>query len=99
MSTLRRSYTDEFKEEAVRLGKARGFPAAGRDLGIGANLIRRWSKQLEENESRPFPGKGNAQDEELTTLRKRLRRSEEEVAILKKAVGIFTQSPRRGTGL
>ncbi len=94
MSTLRRSYTDEFKEEAVRLGEARGFPAAGRDLGIGANLIRRWNKQFEENGGRPFPGKGNAKDEELAALRKKLRRSEEEVAILKKAVGIFTHRPQ-----
>ena len=94
MSTLRRSYTDDFKEEAVRLGKARGFPAAGRDLGIGANLIRRWNQQLEENGGRPFPGKGNATDEELAALRKRLRRSEEEVAILKKAVGICTHRPQ-----
>ncbi len=94
MSTLRRSYTDEFKEEAVRLGRARGFAEAGRDLGIGSGQIRRWKKQLEENESRPFPGKGNAKDEEMSALRKKLRRTEEEVAILKKAVGIFTQSPR-----
>lgn len=94
MSTLRRSYTDEFKEEAVRLGKARGFPAAGRDLGIGANQIRRWNKQLEENGERPFPGKGNPKDEELAALRKKLRRTEEEVAILKKAVGIFTHRPQ-----
>ena len=92
--TKRRSYTDEFKEEAVRLGKARGFEAAGRDLGVGANLIRRWNKQIEQNGVRPFPGKGNAKDEELTALRKRLRRSEEEVAILKKAVGIFTHRPQ-----
>ncbi len=30
--TKRRSYTDEFKEEAVRLGKKRGFLTAGPDL-------------------------------------------------------------------
>ena len=36
--TIRRSYTDEFKEEAVRLGEARGFPAAGQDLGVGKSL-------------------------------------------------------------
>jgi len=90
----RRTYTDEFKEEAVRLGEARGFPAAGRDLGVGANLIRRWRSQIKENGSRPFPGKGNAKDEELAALRKKLRRAEEENAILKKAVGIFTQRPQ-----
>ncbi len=94
MATLRRSYTDEFKEEAVRLGNARGFPAAGRDLGVGANLIRRWNKQIEENGVRPFPDKGNAEDEELSALRRKLRRSEEENAILKKAVGIFTHRPQ-----
>ncbi len=94
MTKLRRSYTDEFKEEAVRLGEARGFPAAGRDLDVGANLIRRWKKQIEENGTRPFPGKGNSKDEELAALRRKLRRSEEENAILKKAVGIFTHRPR-----
>ena len=94
MSTLRRSYTDEFKEEAVRLGEARGYPEAGRDLGIGSGQIRRWKKQLEENESRPFPGRGNPKDEEMSALRKKLRRTEEEVAILKKAVGIFTHRPQ-----
>jgi transposase len=94
MATLRRSFTDEFKEEAVRLGEARGFPAAGRALDVGVNLIRRWKKQIEESGTRPFPGKGNAKDEELAALHKRLRRSEEEVAILKKAVGIFTHRPR-----
>ena len=90
----RRSYTDDFKEEAVRLGETRGYAEAGRDLGMGSGQIRRWKKQLEENESRPFPGRGNPKDEELAALRKKLRRSEEEVAILKKAVGIFTQNPR-----
>ncbi len=94
MATLRRSFTDEFKEEAVRLGEARGFPAAGRALDVGVNLIRRWNKQIEESGTRPFPGKGNAKDEELAALHKRLRRSEEEVAILKKAVGIFTHRPQ-----
>ncbi len=92
--TTRRSYTDEFKEEAVRLGEARGFPAAGRDLGIGANQIRRWKKLIEEGGTRPFPGKGNPKDEELAGLRRKLRRTEEEVAILKKAVGIFTHRPQ-----
>ena len=90
----RRSYSDEFKEEAVRLGETRGYAEAGRDLGIGSGQIRRWQKQLEENETPPFPGKGNPKDEELIALRRKLRRSEEEVAILKKAVGIFTQRPQ-----
>ena len=90
----RRSYSDEFKEEAVRLGEARGFPAAGRDLGVEANLIRRWRSEILANKTRPFPGKGNPKDEELVALRKKLRRAEEENAILKKAVGIFTQRPR-----
>ena len=90
----RRSYSDEFKEEAVRLGETRGYAEAGRDLGIGSGQIRRWKKQLEENESRPFPGKGNPKDEELAKLRKELRRVKEENIVLKKAAGIFSRDLR-----
>jgi transposase len=70
-TTIRRSFTTEFKEGAVRLGEARGFMQAGRDLGVGANQIRRWRKLMAGNVARPFPGKGNAKDEELAALRKK----------------------------
>ena len=94
MKATRRSYTAEFKEEAVRLAEQRGVSEAARDLGVHRSLIRKWKKSMAENGARPFPGKGNARDEEIAELRRRLRQVEEENAILKKAVGIFTSRPR-----
>lgn len=95
--TKRRTYTREFKEEAVRLAEERGYTQAGRDLGVDRSLIRKWKNKLAgeaENGQRAFPGKGNPRDEELVRLRRELRRAQEEVEILKKAVGIFTSRPR-----
>ena len=92
--TERRSYTDEFKREAVRLAKANGYTQTGRELGTGRGLIRKWKNRLEEQPERPFPGHGNPRDEELAQLRCQLKRLEEENAVLKKAVGIFSRSPR-----
>lgn len=94
MKSTRRSYTAEFKEEVVRLAESRGVAAASRDLGIDRSLIGKWKRSLESDDERPFPGHGNARDEELALLQRKLRRVEEENAILKKAVGIFTSRPQ-----
>ena len=91
----RRTYTPEFKREAVHLADERGNRSAvARELGIHTSMIRRWKDQLEENGERAFPGKGNPRDEENAKLRRELKRVKEENAILKKAVGIFTERPR-----
>ena len=91
----RKSYTPEFKREAVRLAEERGNRSAvARELGIHTSMIRRWKEQLGENGHRAFPGKGNPRDEEMARLRRELKRVKEENAILKKAVGIFTDRPR-----
>ena len=92
--TERRSYTDEFKREAVRLAKANGCTRTGHELGIDRGLIRKWRNKLEGQPERPFPGHGNARDQELAQLHRKLRRLEEENAVLKKAVGIFSERPR-----
>lgn len=94
MANTRRSYTAEFKEEAVRLAEQRGVAATSRDLGVDRSLIQGWKRQLANGGQKPFPGKGNARDEELATLKRTLRRLEEENAILKKAMGIFASRPQ-----
>lgn len=90
----RNVYTAEFKREAVRLADTRGnLSAAARELGVHPTLIRRWKLDLADHGERAFPGQGSPQDEELARLRRELRRVEEENAILKKAVGIFSTRP------
>jgi transposase len=93
--TARKSYTEEFKREAVRLAKERGnLRATARDLGISDNTLHNWKKQLEQTPENAFPGNGNPRDKETAQLQRENRRLKEENEILKKAVGIFTVRPQ-----
>ncbi len=45
----RRSFTEEFKREAVRLATERGnVSAVARDLGINESVLNRWKRQLQQ---------------------------------------------------
>jgi transposase len=95
MSTTRKSYTEEFKREAIALVEKNGNRSqVARDLGIHMSLLRKWQEKINGNPDRPFPGKGNPPDVELAQLKKENARLKEEVEILKKAVGIFSNRPR-----
>ena len=95
MSTVRKSYTAEFKREAVRLAKERGnIAAAARDLGISDTSLENWKRELEQTPENAFPGNGNPRDKEAAQLQRELKRVKEENEILKKAVGIFTARPQ-----
>ena len=97
----RRSFTEEFKRDAVQLATERGnVSAVARDLGIHESVLNRWKRQLQQETQqqpgpgkRPFPGNGNPRDQEMAKLQRELARVKEENAILKKAVGIFTSRP------
>ncbi len=95
MSTTRKSYTEEFKREAVALAEKSGNKSqVARDLGIHISLLQKWEQKINNNPDRPFPGKGNPQDMEMALLKKENARLKEEVEILKKAVGIFSSRPQ-----
>src|ERR1700681_1917831 len=49
MARARRTYTPEFKAEAVRLVTEQGYSVAeaARSLGLGDNLLRSWKQALE----------------------------------------------------
>jgi transposase len=91
MPDTRRSFTPEYKREAVRLADDLGNASkAARDLGITPNLIHRWRRQLRDDGARAFPGNGSPRDEEVAQLKRELRRARDENEILKKAVGIVS---------
>jgi transposase len=98
MADKRKTYTREFKVEAVRLLETSG--KAGHDiekeLGIGGGQIYRWRAQLGQEGSglRAFPGNGKPRDEELATLRRENKNLREERDILRKAVAIFSRPQR-----
>lgn len=95
MVKQRRTFTREFKMEALRLAEESPEPAAAvaRQLGIHPNLLYRWRQELLSDREDPFPGRGNvpADEAELQRLRRELARVREERDILKKAVTFFAK--------
>ena len=84
-------YSPEFKEEAVRLAEESGNKSqVARDLDVPKSVLSRWRPELQVNGKKAFPGHGKPRDEEMVQLKKENRRLQQEVEILKKAVGIFT---------
>ncbi len=87
----KKTYTKEFKEEAVQLAQKSGNTSeTARNLGLHQSVLRRWKKELEQAGKQVFPGKGHPPDEALCRLQRENQRLKETVDILKKAVGIFT---------
>lgn len=95
MQKVQKTYTPEFKREAVRLAQTSGKPLAqvARELGISDTSIHQWRKELSEHGSEAFPGSGHqtAQEEEIRRLKRELDRVQKERDILKKTLGIFTR--------
>jgi transposase len=98
MTKSRRTYTDEFKREAVRLLKGSGKKAREleRELGIGKTCLSRWKRELEESGERAFPGQGRvpSEQEQIRELERQIEILRQERDILKKAVAIFAHPGR-----
>src|SRR5207248_11598347 len=60
MAGTRRTYTPEFKAEAVKLVTEQGYSVAeaARSLGLSEHLIRNWKQALEAKGEQAFPGRG-----------------------------------------
>lgn len=91
----RRSFSREFKVEAVRLVRERGVSVAqaARDLDVHENLLRRWVKQLEDDPLEAFPGHGKmkAAEAEIARLKRKVQKLKAERDILKKAAAYFAK--------
>jgi transposase len=95
MAKVRRTYTREFKVEAVKLVTEQGYSVAeaARSLGVHETLLRSWKQALHAQGDQAFPGQGNppAVDEELRRLRAENKRLLAERDILKKAAAFFAK--------
>jgi transposase len=94
----RKSYSREFKLEAIGLITKKGYSIAeaSRNLGIEYSVLRRWKNQFAADPQNAFPGKGKlkAPDEELRRLKRELDRVKEERDILKKALAYFAEDQK-----
>jgi transposase len=86
MAKTRRTFTPEFKAEAVRLvtEQGRSFVETAQDLDIGESTLRSWRQAIVADGQQAFPGRGNppAQEEELRRLRAEVKRLTMEREIL-----------------
>ena len=96
---MSKTYTEEFKQDAVRLVETSGKPKTqvARELGISESALYRWLKEY--GTEQPHPTANNGQSvKDLEAELKRLRRENEvlrqERDILKKAISIYSQDRR-----
>jgi transposase len=98
MTTQKRTYSPEFKREAIQLWQSSGKSAATieDELGITPGLLSRWKRKQDKNGAHAFPGKGRLmpEQEKMSQLEKENAILRQERDILKKAVAIFSNPSR-----
>ena len=94
MQKVQKSYTQEFKREAVRLAQTSGKPIAqvARELGMSDSSIQKFRKELAEHGPEAFPGSGHqtALEEENRRLKRELERTRKARDMLKKTGSHFS---------
>lgn len=98
MTKKRRTYSREFKLDAVRLAETSDESMAQieRNLGITEGCLRKWRRRLATDGENAFPGHGNLlpDQERLRQLERELEIARQERDILKKAIAIFSRPSR-----
>jgi transposase len=94
----RKTYDRQFKVDAVNLVVQGGVRVqeVARNLGIDPNRLSHWKRELEEDGSVAFPGKGKLtpEAEEIRRLRRELEQAQQERDILKKALAYFSRNAK-----
>lgn len=102
MNRARRTFSPEFKAEAVKLVTERGYSViqACRELDVGETALRRWISQVKaENQGYVLPGSKpiSPEQQRIRELEERIRILEEDKEILKKATAILMSIEQRAT--
>ena len=97
MAKNQKTYTEEFKREAVHLMETSGKPVAqiARDLGVNDSVLHRWRGVYGNREHPPANGRSVSASEleaEVKRLRRELEVVKQERDILKKAINIVSRS-------
>ena len=98
MAQKRKTYTREFKIEAVRLLERSGRSQAevADELGASSSSLSRWKKKYGADTEVASPGQGDRtpEEERIRQLERENEILRQERDILKKAVAIFSQPSR-----
>ena len=100
MCKYRKTYTREFKLEAIRLADTSGWPVtqSERELGLSQGTIAHCRGEVRQNGAEAFPGQGH-----LLPSKEQLRQLERENAILrqerdtrsvKKTIAVVSPKPQ-----
>lgn len=93
----RRSFSADFKAEAVRLCKLgdRNITQVAKNLDLTETALRAWVKAAEASEAQsPENTLTNAERDELVQLRRDVKRLQMERDILKKAAAFFAKESK-----
>jgi transposase len=93
MDRKRRTYSADFKREAVALLERRSIAEVSRQLDVHRNLLRRWQQEVAESAT-PFPGHGRRGEDDVEQLRRERDQAREDLALLKKALAYFARERR-----
>lgn len=96
----KRVYSNEFKEQAVRLSHQReNIKELADELGINVQRLYKWRTWVNSSTTAGVKATIKEEPHEVKKLRKALREKELELEILKKAVHIFSKSDGKSTNL
>lgn len=96
-SRTRKTFSPEFKREAVRLLEAGDKESAqlARELGVRRNQLYKWQKEIHQYGEQAFPGHGKRprgkQSVDTEALKAENKQLREENEILKKAARYFAR--------
>ena len=98
MIKSRKKYSKEFKQQAVELleNGTMSTRELAEELGVHANLLYRWREKIHGTQEEPFPGNGrlSPEQDELRRLKRENADLKMERDILKKAINIFSKTPK-----
>jgi len=93
----RKRYSAEFKRQSLRRANEPGVTDAlvCEELGVSARQLRRWRDAIKEHgNEKAFPGHGKSRDEEMTRLKRKLRKVAEERDFLREAARYFAKESK-----
>ncbi len=93
----RKRYSAEFKRQALKRADEPGVSDAlvCEELGVSTRQLRRWREAIREHgDEDAFPGQGKSRDEELTRLKRKLKKTKQELDFLREAARYFAKESK-----
>jgi transposase len=95
----RRAFSDEFKQEAVRMLRERraigvSVTQIGRELDVRPDQLRAWAQQQERAGGSVRTGTGETLEQEVRRLRREVETLRQEREFAKKAAAFFARGSR-----